>query len=67
MTSHALRRTRGTIWDNIDERASMEVLGHSDDKVHRKHYTIVSEERIRALADNSDNIPTIKSKDSVSL
>lgn len=67
VTSHALRRTRGTIWDNIDERASMEVLGHSDDKVHRKHYTIVSEERIRALADNSDNIPTIKSKDSVSL
>lgn len=49
ITSHALRRTRGTIWDGIDERASMEVLGHSDYKVHRKHYTEVTEDRIRSL------------------
>jgi integrase len=49
ITSHALRRTRGTIWDGIDERASMEVLGHSDHKVHRKHYTEVTEDRIKRL------------------
>jgi len=49
ITSHALRRTRGTIWDSVDERASMEVLGHSDYKVHRKHYTEVTEDRIRSL------------------
>lgn len=36
-------------WDGIDERASMEVLCHSDHKVHRKHYTEVTEDRIRRL------------------
>jgi integrase len=51
ITSHALRRTRGTIWDGIDERASMEVLGHSDKKVHRKHYTKVTEDRINNLVE----------------
>jgi len=51
ITSHALRRTRGTIWDGIDERASMEALGHSDHKVHRKHYTEVTEDRMRKLVD----------------
>ena len=55
ITSHALRRTRGTIWDGIDERASMEVLGHSDHKVHRKHYTIVTEDRMRNLV-NPENV-----------
>lgn len=62
ITSHALRRTRGTIWDSVDERASMEVLGHSDYKVHRKHYTEVTEDRIKKLISDSDNIPTIKSQ-----
>lgn len=60
ITSHALRRTRGTIWDGIDERASMEVLGHSDHKVHRRHYTEVTEDRIRNLVQDPDNIPTNK-------
>lgn len=55
ITTHALRRTRGTIWDGIDERASMEALGHSDFKVHRKHYTVVTENRIRALVDKPSN------------
>jgi len=62
ITSHALRRTRGTIWDGIDERASMEVLGHSDHKVHRKHYTEVTEDRIKKLISDSDNIPTSTSQ-----
>lgn len=62
ITSHALRRTRGTIWDGIDERASMEVLGHSDTKVHRKHYTEVTEDRVRALITDPANIPPTKSK-----
>ena len=60
ITSHALRRTRGTIWDGIDERASMEVLGHSDTKVHRKHYTEVTQDRI----DNLINKPEINKNES---
>lgn len=60
ITSHALRRTRGTIWDSIDERASMEVLGHSDFAVHRKHYTKVTEDRIRKLTLGADNRPPNK-------
>jgi integrase len=64
ITSHALRRTRGTIWDGIDERASMEVLGHSDKKVHRRHYTKVTEDRIDNLVGRADNKPSPKSKES---
>lgn len=55
ITSHALRRTRGTIWDGIDERASMEALGHADYKVHRKHYTKVTADRLSALIKSADN------------
>jgi len=62
ITSHALRRTRGTIWDSVDERASMEVLGHSDYKVHRKHYTEVTEDRIKKLISDPDTIPTSESQ-----
>jgi integrase len=55
ITSHALRRTRGTIWDVIDERASMEALGHSDFQIHRKHYTNVTSDRFDKLIKNFDN------------
>ncbi|MCL2183370.1 MAG: tyrosine-type recombinase/integrase [Chitinispirillia bacterium] len=48
ITTHALRRTRGQIWDDVDRFMSSEALGH-DEKVHGKHYTEAKERSLISL------------------
>lgn len=48
ITTHALRRTRGQIWDKIDHRISSEALGH-DEKIHEKHYTEIKQDSLLKL------------------
>lgn len=55
VTSHALRRTRLQIWDNIDPRLSCAAGGHTDDRTHEKHYTRVSGDMLQKLVK-----PTLK-------
>lgn len=58
ITSHALRRTRATIWDGIDERASCEALGHTGrdgQKTHRQHYSILTDDRMNSLRGENIN------------
>lgn len=52
ISPHALRRTRATIWNRIDERAAMKALGHSDLKTHRHNYAEVPAGRVAGLVEN---------------
>lgn len=46
---YSLRRTRATIWDEIDPIACMSATGHSPKNVHYKHYVSISDERLFKL------------------
>lgn len=47
-TTHALRRTRGQIWDSVDRHLSSKALGH-DEAIHDQHYTRVTSDMLLQL------------------
>lgn len=49
ITPYALRRTRITIWDEIDGDACRYVVGHTAKDVHAKHYRRFTSERLFKL------------------
>ena len=49
ITPHVLRKTRATIWNEIDERAAMKALGHTDFETHRKSYAKTTIRRVKKL------------------
>lgn len=48
-TPYALRRTRTTIWDAIDEGACRAAIGHSPSDSHAKHYVRITRKRLFRL------------------
>lgn len=48
-TPYALRRTRTTIWDSIDEGAARFATGHTPQDSHRKHYVRMTDKRLFLL------------------
>lgn len=49
ITPYALRRTRTTIWDEIDSNASRYAVGHVPKEVHQKNYVKISIQRLFRL------------------
>lgn len=48
-TPYALRRTRTTIWDSIDEGAARFATGHTPQDAHGKHYVRMTDQRLFTL------------------
>jgi len=51
LSPYALRRTRITIWDEIDGNACSYAVGHTFSDVHSRHYRAFTAERLFKLVD----------------
>lgn len=58
ITPYALRRTRITIWDEIDPTACRVAAGHAINEVHVKHYVNITPSRLFKLVGIEYGTPT---------
>lgn len=50
ITAYSLRRTRATIWDEIDSSAARVALGHAPLDPHEESYVVITNQRLFRLA-----------------
>lgn len=48
-TTHCIRKTRATIWAEIDDKASKEAIGHTTDAMHYGKYAKITSQRLSKL------------------
>lgn len=52
-TTHCIRKTRATIWAEIDDKASKEAIGHTTDAMHYGKYAKITSKRLGKLIDKN--------------